>query len=100
MIINGIEIGGGVSAGFNRFITTPKTLSAGSEEVLNDMFVISSYTISGYNATYSIADYVVYNNALLNILDTIWVDGTLSVEGIFTLGLPQNNTFDKLITII
>ena len=104
MIINGIEIGGGSggSSGTsgtsgtsgisgsdsNRFITSSKTLSAGLEEVLNDMFIISStYSISSYNATYSIADNVIYNDALLNILDIVWIDGVLNVEGDFKLGI-------------
>ena len=84
----------------NRFITSTRTLSAGLEEVLNDMFIISStYSISSYNATYSIAGSIIYNNALLNILETIWIDGVLSVEGDFKLGLPQNNSFENLISI-
>jgi hypothetical protein len=100
MIINGIEIGGGGVSNVYRFITSEKTLSAGLEEVLNDMFIISStYNISSYNATYSIAGNIIYNNALLNILETIWIDGILNVEGDFKLGLPQNNSFENLISI-
>lgn len=84
----------------NRFITTTTTLPVGVEVVLNDMFIISStYSISSYNTTYSIAGNIFYNNAHLNILNAIWIDGLLNIEGDFTLGLPQNNSFDTLISI-
>jgi hypothetical protein len=86
--ISGSSGTSGTSISSNRFITSSKTLSAGLEEVLNDMFIISStYSISSYNATYSIAGNVIYNDALLNILDIVWIDGVLSVEGDFKLGI-------------
>ena len=90
----------GTSILSNRFITSTTTLGVGLEQVLNDMFVISTYNVSSFNATYSIAGNVFYNNAHLNILNTIWIDGVLNVEGDFTLGLPQNNSFENLISII
>ena len=72
-----------------------------SMDVFNDMFIISStYSISSFNATYSIAESIIYNNAHLNILNRIWIDGILNVEGDFTLGLPQNNSFENLISIV
>lgn len=87
MIINGVSISGAPVLN-NRFITSDATLDTGLEQVLNDMFVFSTYNISGFNATYSIVDKVIYNNALLNILDTIWIDGILNVEGDLVLGTP------------
>jgi len=85
---SGQIVGTASGSSINRFITSTKTLSVGLEEVLNDMFIISStYNISSYNTTYSIAGNIIYNNALLNILEAITIDGILNVEGDFKLGL-------------
>ena len=98
---SGVNGTSGTSITSNRFITSETTLGAGLEQVLNDMFILSSqtYNISSFNATYLIAGNVIRNNAHLNILNALWIDGILYVEGDLTLGLPQNNSFENLISI-
>lgn len=83
--INGINIGGGEVS--YRFITEPTTLSAGLRQVMNDIYIISTYNISTYNATYSIGDLVVYNNAMLSILEVSYITGLLNIEGDFSVGI-------------
>jgi hypothetical protein len=117
MIINGIEIGGGTASGSSgtsgvsgtsgtsgtsgssgssgvsgsldssRFITTPTTLSSGKEHVYYDLFLFDSFNISEYNATYSIAGTSFYNNAMVSILDSMWIDDTLYVGGDLNIGI-------------
>ena len=85
MIINGINF---ATADISyRFITTPTTLPAGVRQVMNDIYILSTYNISPYTATYSIASEIVYNNALLSILEVIWIDSLLNVEGDFSVGI-------------
>jgi hypothetical protein len=114
MIINGIEIGGGTASGSSgtsgtsgvsgtsgtsgssgvsgsldssRFITTTATLTAGKEHVYYDLFILDSFNISEYNATYSIAGTSFYNNAMVSILDSMWIDDTLYVGGDLNIGI-------------
>ena len=69
-----------------RFITTPTTLLTGNEQVYYDLFVLATYSISGYGTSYSIAGNYFYNNALLSIIDEMWLDATLNIDGELTIG--------------
>ena len=75
------------TTGNSRFITTPTTLTAGKEHVYYDLFLLNSFSISAYNATYSIAGTSFYNNAMVSILDSMWIDDTLYVGGDLNIGI-------------
>ena len=77
----------GVSGDSSRFITTPTTLTAGKEHVYYDLFLFDSFNISEYNATYSIAGTSFYNNAMVSILDSMWIDDILYVGGDLNIGI-------------
>lgn len=86
MIINGITIGTGPGEASYIFVTTDTTLAAGLRQVMNEIYIIATYTISSYDTTYTIASETFYNNALLNIFQVIWIDGILNVEGDLLVG--------------
>ena len=75
------------TTGNSRFITTTTTLTAGKEHVYYDLFILGAFNISAYNATYSIAGTSFYNNAMVSILDSMWIDDTLYVGGDLNIGI-------------
>ena len=70
-----------------RFITTSTTLLPGREKVYFDLFLLDTYIISAGDTSYSIAGNSFTNNALLSILDEVWVDTLLEIDGEITIGV-------------
>lgn len=69
-----------------RFITQDTTIPTGNTITLYDMFILSPFTINSYNMTYSIANEIFYNNALLNIIETLYIDNTFTNNGVLVIG--------------
>jgi hypothetical protein len=75
------------TTGNSRFITSTTTLTSGKEHVYYDLFILGAFNISESNATYSIAGTSFYNNAMVSILDSMWIDDTLYVGGNLNIGI-------------
>ena len=73
--------------GNSRFITSTTTLAPGKEHVYYDLFILEPFNISGYNATYSISGTIFDNNAMVSILDKMWIDDALYVGGDLNIGI-------------
>jgi hypothetical protein len=75
------------TTGNSRFITSTTTLTAGKEHVYYDLFILDSFNISEYNNVYNIAGTSFLNNAMVSILDSMWIDDTLYVGGNLNIGI-------------
>lgn len=79
-------VGGGSQL---RFIDEPTTIEAGNQQVAYDLYVIDELTIESGNTNYDLG-VTVSNDALLNIKEDIFIDGTLNVYGQIVFDYPTN----------
>jgi hypothetical protein len=75
------------TTGNSRFITSTTTLTAGKEHVYYDLFILNVFNISEYTNIYNIAGTIFTNNAMVSILDKMWIDDTLYVGGDLNIGI-------------
>lgn len=64
-----------------RFVDEVKSIPAGYEQVAWDLYVINSLTVEAYTKQYLIGSQTFSNNALLNIKEDLWIDGSFNVYG-------------------
>lgn len=67
-----------------RFVDTPTTIPAGYEQVAYDLYVVDTLTVAASTKTFNFGSQSITNEALLNIKDDLWIDGTFNVYGTVT----------------
>lgn len=67
-----------------RFVDTPTTIPAGYEQVAYDLYVVDTLTVAAATKTYNFGSQSISNEALLNIKEDLWIDGTFNVYGTVT----------------
>lgn len=64
-----------------RFVDEDKSIPAGYEQVAYDLYVINSLTVESWTKQFLIGSQTFSNDALLNIKEDIWIDGSFNVYG-------------------